>query len=70
MRTSTHLRQAIEWLGRHGQHDAASLEMIAQRFDLTPLEEDYLFREFSDRAIAAAQHPPTHADRDDGQENH
>ncbi len=40
------LRHAIEWLGHHGAHDAVSLELVAQRFDLSPLEEDYLLREF------------------------
>lgn len=55
MQHSQHLRQAIEWLGRHGLHDAESLELVAQRFDLTPLEEDYLFREFSEAAINAAE---------------
>lgn len=44
MPRSHHLRQAIDWAGRHGQHDAKSLELVAQRFDLTPLEEEHLFR--------------------------
>lgn len=36
------LRRALRWLSEQGRHDAAAIEEAAQRFDLTPLEEDFL----------------------------
>lgn len=51
------LRRAVRWLGEQPVHDTHTLEEAAQRFDLTPLEEDFLRREFgpwahrSDRSV-------------------
>ena len=43
------LRRAVRWLSDEGRHDAAAIEEAAVRFDLSPLEEDFLLRE----AVAA-----------------
>ena len=49
------LRRAIRWLSEEERHDAAALEEAARRFDLTPLEEQFLWAHFRQPA----------ADRDD-----
>lgn len=43
------LRRAVRWLSEQGRHDAAAIEEAARRFDLTPLEEEFLLRYFSGR---------------------
>jgi hypothetical protein len=43
------LRRAIRWIGERGLHDAATLEDAARRFDLTPLEEQFLLEHFLER---------------------
>ncbi len=43
------LRRAVRWLGEQPVQDARTLEEAGQRFDLTPLEEDFLRREFGPR---------------------
>jgi hypothetical protein len=43
------LRRALRWLSEQGRHDAAAIEEAARRFDLTPLEEDFLLTHFSVR---------------------
>ncbi len=40
------LRKAIRWLSDYHCHDAKSLEEVAIRFDLSPLEEEFLLRQF------------------------
>lgn len=40
------LRRAIRWLAEQPVRDTRTLEKAGQRFDLTPLEEDFLRREF------------------------
>lgn len=40
------LRRAIRWLSEHGQHDLAAINDAAERFDLTPLEEQFLIEHF------------------------
>jgi hypothetical protein len=40
------LRRAVRWLGEQPAHDTRTLEEACQRFDLTPLEADFLRREF------------------------
>jgi hypothetical protein len=40
------LRRAVRWLGEQPQHDLATLEEAARRFDLTPLEEQFLLEQF------------------------
>lgn len=39
------LRRALRWLSDEGRHDAAAIEDACRRFDLSPLDEDFLFRE-------------------------
>lgn len=40
------LRRAIRWLSEQGQHDLAAISDAATRFDLTPLEEQFLIDHF------------------------
>ncbi|MEF8833858.1 MAG: hypothetical protein V5A42_03245 [Halofilum sp. (in: g-proteobacteria)] len=40
------LRRAVRWLGEQPVRDARTLEEAARRFDLTPLEAEFLRREF------------------------
>jgi len=51
------LRGAIRWIGEQGRHDVATLEEAARRFDLTPLEEQFLLDHFRDQSRTAAKHP-------------
>jgi hypothetical protein len=39
------LRRAIRWMSDRRQHDPAAIEEASRRFDLTPLEEEFLLRE-------------------------
>jgi hypothetical protein len=43
------LRRALRWMSEQGRHDAAAIDEAAQRFDLTPLEEDFLRTHFKVR---------------------
>ena len=38
------LRQALRWLSDEGRHDAAAIDEASRRFDLSPLEEEFLLR--------------------------
>jgi len=40
------LRRALHWLSEHAPSTAEMINEAACRFDLTPLEEDFLLREF------------------------
>jgi hypothetical protein len=40
------LRRAIQWISEQRQHDAKLLEAASIKFDLTPLEEEFLLRHF------------------------
>jgi hypothetical protein len=40
------LRRAVRWLGEQPKPDAATIEEAARRFDLTPLEEQFLLEHF------------------------
>ena len=40
------LRRALRWLSDERRHDAAAIEEAARRFDLTPVEEEFLLRHF------------------------
>ncbi|KPK39815.1 MAG: hypothetical protein AMJ69_04680 [Gammaproteobacteria bacterium SG8_47] len=44
------LRRAICWLGERGRHDIAAISDAAERFDLTPLEEQFLIEHFGNEA--------------------
>lgn len=39
------LRKALRWLSDTGRHDALAVEEACRRFDLSPLDEDFLLRE-------------------------
>lgn len=43
------LRRAIRWLSEQQRHDAPALEEAARRFDLTPLEEEFLLKHMRGR---------------------
>lgn len=49
------LRRALRWLSEQGRHDAAAIEKAAQRFDLTPLEEEFLLRNFTETSSKSEQ---------------
>ena len=40
------LRRALDWLAEQEHRDAGTIEQAAQRFDLSPADEDFLFRHF------------------------
>jgi hypothetical protein len=46
------LRDALRWLSAEGRHDAAAVEEACRRFDLSPLDEEFLLTEA--RRLAAA----------------
>lgn len=46
------LREALRWLSASGRHDAAAIEEACRRFDLSPLDEEFLLAEA--RRIGAA----------------
>lgn len=50
------LREALRWLSEIGRHDATSIEEACRRFDLSPLDEEFLLAEA--RRIRAAQEAP------------
>lgn len=50
------LRRAVRWLGEQPRHDAATIEEAARRFDLTPLEEQFLLEQF--RALPGEPRSP------------
>jgi hypothetical protein len=39
------LRRAVRWLSDQGRHDPAAIEEASLRFDLNPVEEDFLLAE-------------------------
>lgn len=39
------LRDALRWLSASGRHDAAAVEEACRRFDLSPLDEEFLLAE-------------------------
>lgn len=54
------LRDALRWLSEIGRHDAASIEEACRRFDLSPLDEEFLLAEA--RRVQAAQQAPGRSD--------
>lgn len=40
------LRKAIRWMSDFHQHDSRAVEEVSLRFDLTPVEEDFLLKHF------------------------
>lgn len=51
------LRKALRWLSDTGRHDAAAVEEACRRFDLSPLDEEFLLREA--RRVAPVPPPDT-----------
>jgi len=39
------LRRAVKWMSDRRQHDAATIEEASRRFDLSPIEEEFLLHE-------------------------
>jgi hypothetical protein len=39
------LRDALRWLSDYGRHDALAIEEACRRFDLSPLDEEFLLTE-------------------------
>ena len=40
-----HLRRAVAWLAKQGAWTPELIEQACQRFDLSPLDEEFLLRE-------------------------
>ena len=40
------LRHAVQWLGEQGRCTPALIEEASRRFDLSPLDEEFLLRHF------------------------
>ena len=38
------LRRAVRWLSEHHEHDIRAIEEACLRFDLSPLDEEFLIR--------------------------
>ena len=39
------LRRAMRWMSDNHRHDASTIEEASRRFDLSPIEEEFLLRE-------------------------
>jgi hypothetical protein len=52
------LRHALRWLSDGGRHDAAAVEEACRRFDLSPLDEEFLLREAARNRPAPGQQAP------------
>lgn len=42
------LRRAVQWLATQGSWDAKIIEEASRRFDLSPIDEEFLLRRFCD----------------------
>ncbi len=40
------LRRAVRWLSEHGDYNVEAIDEAARRFDLSPLEEEFLLTHF------------------------
>jgi hypothetical protein len=49
------LRHAVRWLGEHGPWTLERIEEACRRFDLTPLDQEFLINEY--RRSRAADPP-------------
>jgi hypothetical protein len=43
------IRRAVRWLSDHGPCSAGRIDEASRRFDLTPLEEEFLLEHFRER---------------------
>ena len=39
-------RNAVRWISRMHEYDLAAIEEACQRYDLTPVEEEFMMRHF------------------------
>lgn len=51
--TGEGLRKAVRWLSDEGRHDAAAIDEAALRFDLGPLDTEFLLTHLRERREAA-----------------
>ncbi|WP_295440828.1 hypothetical protein [uncultured Thiodictyon sp.] len=51
------LRQAVQWLSDTSNHSARGVEEACQRFDLSPLDEEFLLRYFVQKAQVRSTPP-------------
>lgn len=58
------LRNALRWLSALGRHDAAAIEEACRRYDLSPLDEQFLLAEA--RRLRQEQHTGDDAADDPG----
>jgi hypothetical protein len=58
------LRSALRWLSALGRHDAAAIEEACRRYDLSPLDEQFLLAEA--RRLRQGQHTRDDAADDPG----
>lgn len=49
------LRRAVEWLAAQPLRDAQTIEEAARRFDLSPMDEEFLLRHFRSGDAAPKQ---------------
>jgi hypothetical protein len=56
------LRDAVRWLSAAGRHDPAAVEEACRRFDLSPLDEEFLLAEA--RRVREAANPGAGKDSD------
>ena len=47
------LRRAVRWLSEHHQHDIRAIEEASIRFDLSPLDEEFLIQHCVEREGSA-----------------
>jgi len=45
----------VRWLSEQGRHDAAAVEEASRRFDLSPLDEEFLLRHLRERGQGAGE---------------
>ena len=60
------LRRALRWLSDQGRHDAAAIEEAARRFDLSPMDEEFLLRHCREAASQGMDIHPLSEDADSG----
>ena len=50
------LRRAVAWLAEQPMRDLATIEEASRRFNLSPLDEEFLLQRFRDSARGGAEH--------------
>jgi hypothetical protein len=45
------LRQAVRWISEQHKRDVQTIEEASRRFDLSPLDEEFLLRHFLDAEL-------------------